>query len=185
MTLAYEKWIDIECAVVELLDDYGITQYPLNPRNIATLLGLSVIDYATLDLQAQKDFMTLSENGFLYINSIECEGKIYVRKDNRFPLRSYFSLAHEIAHWWLEHLTLDVYAEDEADYFAGYPLAPHPLILRHQLTQEKISKYFNIGDYATKVAYDQAWRRYKLRGSDKLPHEDWILNNLVIQDLKK
>ena len=52
--LARVRQIEIEEAVVELLEDYGLKSYPMSVGRVAEALGIEVIQYSRLPKQAQE-----------------------------------------------------------------------------------------------------------------------------------
>lgn len=90
--------------------------------------------------------------------------------------RSRFSGGHEVGHIVLEHNENTPDREREADYFSGYLLSPHPLVLRHRF--EDVADTFGVSGPCAHFAWDQAQTR-KREGGPWRPHEQWLLDNVV------
>lgn len=83
--------------------------------------------------------------------------------------RSRFSGGHEVGHIHLEHTEHTPNREAEADYYAGYLLAPHPLVLTMP-KEASIADKFGISQWCADFAYDQAEVRRR-EGGPWRPHE--------------
>lgn len=91
--------------------------------------------------------------------------------------RSRFSGGHETGHIWLEHEEDAPGRESEADYFAGYLLAPHPLIISMgNQNSAEVSERFGISRDCATLAIRQANIR-KREGGPWRPYEKWLLEN--------
>lgn len=97
--------------------------------------------------------------------------------DSAPTLRQCFTLVHEIAHVWLDHLRADAsltdeLAEGEANFLAGYLLAPDALVITWapELTIWTIAEAFHISEDAAKVAHARVLRALNRRDVSK---PDW------------
>lgn len=141
--LAPWRYDEIEKDVVEFLQDYGATRFPLDVFSICHTLGIIVIPYFVLDDEgtcaaqaASNDAFTLREGYKFVIAYNQDIGAKRIR----------FSIAHELAHIVLDHFEGTAEEESEANWFAAYMLAPLPLIIRYKINStSKIIDTFDVG----------------------------------------
>lgn len=167
----------IEVEVVNMLQDhFGHVAYPVDIDFLISKMGIELLPYSEdhrdwkrhISLNASSDAFTLCTPDFEYA-SIRFNTEAYSET------RIKFSKAHELGHIYLEHLDVnDARAESEADYFAGYLLAPHPLIGHYSL-ESSISKTFDIGSWCADIAQRQYFDRCKMGGPLK-EHEERLLS---------
>lgn len=176
--LTREKQVEIEVVIKEIVDDYNLVQYPQSIQMTAMALGIELKAYSSFDEQHRILARAASDDAFsvttpdMMTATIAFEdgvGSMYER------LR--FSGAHELGHIILGHTEDDPNREPEADYFSGYFLAPHPLVLCMS-RGVSISERFGISSSCASCAIDQANDR-RLEGGPWLPHEQWLLENVV------
>lgn len=180
MTAPFFSWQALEVSVVELLQDYGIFRYPINPLDLASRMGIEVRFYSEYDYLLRQAIVNASEDAFLVVDRTRCKPYIFVNEAVSPQSRFGFSVCHEIAHWWLGHEIGINVEEEEANYFAGYLLAPHPLIINRGLNQLQVQNIFGIGEWPAEIAIKQAHRARRHRQNWR-EHEEWILKNLILQ----
>lgn len=170
--------IEIEIEAVGLLQDLGINRYPVSIRDLARGLGVPLVTYSSLPEGVRSLAQSASGDAFHVRTANFDETRIVV--DDRigaYFYRSRFSGAHEIGHIWLEHQEGTPNREAEADYFAGYILVPHPLILSLPIG-ESISERFGVSSQCAEFARNQARNRAH-EGTALKRHEEWLLSNVV------
>lgn len=175
------RQIEIEAAVVELLEDYGLVCYPISIRDVLDALGVELIALSSLGSEEKELVRAASKDDVLNVTSRDYTRAQVVCDDSKgaYFTRARFSGGHEVGHIWLEHEEDTPGREKEADYFSGYLLAPHPLImaLPKNLTSAEVGEIFGISEQSARFAMDQANERYK-EGLPLRPHEKWILKNV-------
>lgn len=182
MGLSYQNRERVERAVVELLDTYGIRHYPIYPRIIAERMGIGVARYQDYPEAAQIKFHDLSHDAFTAFDSNQNQYRIFFYDSgNRDHHRERFSLSHEIGHAWLEHDESSVFTEQEADYFAGYLLMPHPILFALQEQPPEIGRILKTSEAAAHTAFSQAIERQRREGKQIKPHEKWFIKNVAIE----
>lgn len=128
--LPYDRREPIERAVVRLYEEYGVRSLPLDPFDLARNMKIDVVAYQNLtnDSSVLKTLEQTSGDGFTLFDPSRMRYRILYNSDYSAAsmTRRRFTIAHEIGHIWLEHSDSSR-NELEADYFAGYLLAPHPL----------------------------------------------------------
>lgn len=178
--LTRERQIAIEIAVVELLEDYGFHSYPRSIREVLQALDVDLIRYSDLADEEQKLVNLASRDKALNVTSHDYMRAQVVCDDTAGSdfLRARFSGGHEVGHIWLEHEEDTPNREEEADYFSGYLLAPHPLVitLPSGSAGHAISDRFGVGSWCASFARDQAKARQK-EGGPWRPHEKWLLEH--------
>lgn len=170
--------IEIENAVVELLSDFNIVEYPMSVKRVSEALGIDLVPYSRLQPEELKLARAASSDAF-HVRTSNYSNVCIVLDDTcgAYYNRSRFSGAHEIGHIVLEHCEDTPDRENEADYFAGYFLVPHPLVIN-------CKPFFNLADVfgvsvdCARFAKDQALAR-KREGGDWRPHEQWLVDNAI------
>lgn len=175
------RQIEIEKAIVELLEEYDLGTYPISIGKVSEALQVNLIPYSGLsnrektlaDLASRDKSFNITSFDYMYAQVVfdDIPGSYFCR--------SRFSGGHEIAHIWLEHEENTPNREDEANYFSGYLLAPHPLIITTKTLNNtsEISKCFAVSRDCASFAIDQANAR-KCEGGFWKPHEKWLIENI-------
>lgn len=159
--ICYEQ---LKSLAADLVEDYALC-YPLDPFEIAAMLGIHVKVHEfglppVVWLCATSDGYTVplrSANGPKY--QIHLNGR-------KPPRRQRFTLMHEIAHVWLDHLCGDGLVDEEreeaeANFLASYLLAPDQLVLAWVpgLTVAGIAQEFQVSKEAAHLIHDRVLRR--------------------------
>ena len=177
-----QRRIEIEKGTIELRDELNLFVPCIPVLQIPRRLGIQLICYSSLQPSAQAHIRDAHlSDAFSLVGTSRFGPNIIFYNDMQFPLtRRLFSVAHEIMHIWLGHVCETSQEEAEADYGAGYLLAPHPYILRYGLTASSMQSIFHIGEHSAKFAFDQAWdRSLRLqRDGRRLPHEVELLERM-------
>lgn len=176
--LLRERRVEIEIAAVELMRDFDIKEFPISIFRIANALDITLIPYSSLTYEELKLAFAASDDAFHTRTHDFMDTRIVFDDTNRAHyLRSRFSSAHEIGHIVLEHREDTPNREREADYFSGYLLAPHPLVLMHG-GSIGVAKLFGVSESCAAFACDQA-RARKVEGVPWLPHERWLIEHAI------
>lgn len=173
MYLNSSTYESIEADVYELVDDFGLTEYPLSMVRVCERLQISLKPYSSLSPQTRHIAMEYSRDAFHTGGNYGRMANIAILyNDKQIPDRIRFSVAHEIGHI-IRNLQGDGSSDEgEAEYYAGYFLAPDPLVYAHcpSLEVSNIRQTFHISEQAAKVARDHVvnrircrkpWRRYE------------------------
>jgi hypothetical protein len=176
--LTREKQVEIEIIVKELVEDYGLVQYPQSIQRAASALGVELKAYSTLD-EGHRELARKASDDAFNITTPDMTTAIVAFEDGAGAMyeRLRFSGGHELGHIVLGHEEDYPDREPEADYFSGYFLAPHPLVLRMP-RGASVAERFGISASCADFAIDQAHGR-RLEGGPWLPHELWLLENAV------
>jgi hypothetical protein len=145
-------------------------------------MKIPLIRYEDASRSDQILFQAVSKDGFTVNNHSFTNPKIIV-KSNVYPrTRLLFSLGHELAHVWLEHPEENNHYEEEANYFSGYLLGPHPLILQQEIeTIDEIASAFNMGHWSAEIAKNQVLERLRNGPRKSLFHEQWLIKNIKVE----
>lgn len=166
----YEK---IERKVVALYVEQGIRHLPIDPFAIIENRGYKLIPYCK-PIDNSSDDEDAFSPFYPPINK-----HVIVYNENKSIDRVRFTLMHEIGHIDMGHKCKSELAEKIADYYAGYALAPSPLIQKFANADvETIRKVFNVSLQCAQVRSDR-YMNWLLYG--KPAHKDYeeILLNLV------
>lgn len=159
----------------DLIEDYELV-YPLEPFEIADVLGVHVVIHAEgLPATAQR-FST--SDGYTEPVEARCGWKFRIHINGSTPeVRQRFTLMHELAHIWLDHLHTDASltnecAEGEANFLANYLLAPDALIVMWtpHMAISDIAKVFHMSEEAADFAHRRVLRAVN-RGAIGKPHD--------------
>ena len=161
MLLSPERYEELNLEVLALIQAYGISTYPVDVFALAGQMGIALRPYSSIPLSKRHAFLDVSKDAFTIAEGQYKADATYICYNsnvNRGRLRH--SIAHEIGHIWLEHPNDDEPHESEAGYFAGYLLAPAPLILQHtNLKISEIEELFEISHEAARIAAKRASNR--------------------------
>lgn len=170
------RQVEIEVEIVEMLKDYGLASYPMSIGKVAEALGIALVPYSSLRKEKRELALAASGDAFGIHNADFTVAKIaFNDMEGSYFNRSRFSGGHEVGHIHLEHTEDTPNREAEADYYAGYLLAPHPLVLTMP-REASVADKFGISQMCADFAYDQAQNRRR-EGDPWKPHEKWLIEN--------
>ena len=121
------KYKEIESKVVDLYLEQDIRKIPLDPFEILKQRGYVLLPFSKFNSFNYPDVMDDNNDAFSFY-SPELKTYIIVYNDNKPLQRIRFTLMHELGHIDLGHKGESELARKMADYYAGYALAPSPLI---------------------------------------------------------
>ena len=161
MYLNPSRYEELNREVADLMEAYGVDEYPLDVFALAgrmriALRSYSSVPHAKLSLfqSVSKDAFTIAPGEYEVNTTFIC----YDQDANKGRLRQ--SIAHEIAHIWLEHPSDEEPYETEAEYFAAYLLAPIPVIIRLRLSSVwEVQDHFDVSFEAARIALERACNR--------------------------
>ncbi len=161
MLLKPSRYEELNQEVVDLFETYGMPTFPLDVFYLAGKMGVCLRSYSSVPLakrlvlgDVSKDAFTISKGEYEVDTTFIC----FNQDVNAGRLRH--SIAHEIAHIWLEHPSDDEPFETEANYFAAYLLAPIPVVINRRLrTPREVQDYFGISQEAARIALERAGNR--------------------------
>ena len=137
--------------------------------------SLSDKEQALVNTASNDKALTVASHDYMRAQVI-CDVSI-----SSYFLRHRFSGGHECGHLWLEHTESDPNREEEANYFSGYLLVPHPILLSSPklITANDVSIAFGVSTDCAAIALRQANLR---KGKDKplLPHERWLIEHIEL-----
>lgn len=161
---------EIERKVLDLYLKHGVDSLPIDPVKIIKERGYELVSFSKinydncLQLNGRSDafsFFNPQQDNYFIVYDDECD-------KNRLR----FTLLHEIAHIDLGHNGESDLAKCMADYFAGYALAPYPIIEKYDCGDvDLISKFFSVSKSCASVccSYYYKWKREnkELKGYEK------------------
>lgn len=118
----------IERTVVKMLIDLDIRTVPIDPFLIVEKMGF-VLKPLGIDMEIKQHFQNYGVSGCCCRDN----NGVYhiVFNENETIGRQRFTIMHEIGHILLGHKEKSDLAEQEANCFASYALAPSPLIAKY------------------------------------------------------
>ena len=175
------RYEQLKAVAADFIEDYALV-YPLEPFEMADALGVQVIIHTDGLPAAAERFSTSDGYTEPVASRYSWKYRIHVNGSTP-PLRQRFTLVHELAHVWLDHLRAeasltDELAEGEANFLAGYLLAPDALVIlwAPELTVWSIAEVFHISEDAAKVAHARVLRALN-RGAIGQPHDQRIADS--------
>lgn len=121
------KYTEIEKKVLRLYVEQGIRSFPINPFEIIKQRGYILIPFSKFDNFNRPKVIDDNNDAFSFY-APELKTNIIVYNDDKPLSRIRFTLMHEVGHIDLGHKGESDLARRMADYYAGYALAPSPLI---------------------------------------------------------
>ena len=178
--LTRERKTEIETILVEVLQDYGLAIYPMSISRVANALDIELIPHSSLTAHIRELAISASEDGFSLSSPDYTLAQIIFDDRGSYHYRARFSGGHELGHIVLEHQENGGGCEEEADYFGGYLLVPHPLVIAmgSSATVTNVDDLFGVSRPCASFAIDQARARQREGGLWR-PHEQWLIDNVV------
>lgn len=174
--ISRERQIEIEIEVKEMLKEYELATYPISISKVAKALGIDLIPYSSLAEKERNLAFTASEDAFSICSPDLTIATIVFNDTNGSNFnRARFSEGHEIGHIHLNHKENTPNREEEADYYSGYLLAPHPLIHTGS-TIASVASRFGISQQCASFACSQTKARHK-EGGPWRPYEKWLIDH--------
>lgn len=127
ITIPRKLYNRIENLAVSLLIKHNIRNLPIDPFALAVLENFVLRPYSSLPGEAIKMLLINAQDGFSYYDP-HANKTVICYDDSQCYSRQRFTVTHEIGHILMEHKHGSVLAEHIANHFAGYLLAPSPLI---------------------------------------------------------
>lgn len=122
------RYAEIEKKVVNLYIEQDIHSVPINPFKILEKRGYVLIPFSKFDKDNSPEEVNDNNDAYSFYSP---EYKTYFIIYNKPLRRIRFTLMHELGHIDLGHRGGGDLAEREADAYAGYALAPSPLITQY------------------------------------------------------
>ena len=170
MELCDELFENAKIMISNLIEDYDI-KYPLDVFDLCLKLEFEVIPYSMFNNHKEL-LIKQSNDGFSLYHKKEKLWSIYYNEDIEPKERIKFTIAHEIG-----HILLKTENEQLANFFAGYLLAPVPLIIEYELnTTEEVMDYFKIGFKCAEACVNRVLKRV-LHKEPKTDYEKFIIES--------
>ncbi len=161
MYLEPSRYEELNQEVADLIETYEIQEYPLDVFALANRMGIKTNSYSSTFPAKAFPFASVSKDAFTVTPSeYKVESTFIYYNQNAVKGRLAQSIAHEIAHIWLEHPSDEEPYETEAEYFAAYLLAPIPVIIKLGLSSiSEVQACFGVSYQAAKIALRRAENR--------------------------
>ncbi len=171
------KYDEIEQKVVNLYIEQNIRKFPVDPFEIIKNRGYILIPFSKLGdvVRPESEY---DENDAFSFFSPDDNTYIIAYDDGKPLLRLRFTLMHEIGHIDLGHKGESDLAKRMADYYAGYALAPSPLISKFASNDvDHIRSVFWVSKYCAEVCCTR-YMNWVLYGEEDLKDYEVILLGL-------
>lgn len=156
------KYKDIEKSVVKLYVEQNINRLPIDPFEIIKKRGYILIPFSKFEKGTRPECVDENNDAFSFYNP-DLKTSVIVYNDDKPLRRIRFTLMHEVGHIDLGHKGESNLARKMADYYAGYALAPSPLIGMFASNESAdIAATFGVSnDCADMCSYRyQNWQQY-------------------------
>lgn len=178
MQIPGQRYERIKVEVANLYQDFELKP-GYNPEDLAKTLGIKVTWYNKNQIAQSPlemlyiDYSRLCAASIRKYSQGHLEYNIMIERGNT-EQRQRFSFMHEIGHMMLGHLDYEYdrnLAEMEANFFAGYALAPDVQIADSfkLVTATQIADTFNVSSQCASITYN----RYRHRLSIMRPWDDY------------
>lgn len=121
------KYEEIERRVVKLYEEQHINKFPIDPFEIVKKRGYMLIPFSKFKKGTRPECADENNDAFSFYHP-DLKTSVIVYNDDKPLRRIRFTLMHEVGHIDLGHKCESDLARKMADYYAGYALAPFPLI---------------------------------------------------------
>lgn len=167
-----DRYVTLKSLVADLIEDYGVA-YPIDPLAIASQFGAEVFFHKHGLPPVANELHT--SDGFTEVGRTAFGVSFRIHINGAMPeARQRFTLAHECAHIWLDHLvdinrsSLEI-CEQEANFFASYLLAPDVLINEWVSTGQvvEIANKFNVSFEAATLIFKRYVKALSLGSLDE------------------
>lgn len=156
-----EKYSEIERRVVDLYVEQNINKLPIDPFEIIKNRGYLLIPFSKFEPNNRPDCIDEDNDAFSFYNP-KMKTYTIVYNDEKPLNRIRFTLMHELGHIDLGHKCESDLARKMADYYAGYALAPSPLIGKYASDDSfQISARFWISFECDRLLTAQEYEQYK------------------------
>ena len=113
---------EIDKVIIEIFQDYGITRFPIDEKDLCKKMGVALIAYSEFERSERKLLMKKSKSGFFVKESKECPPTIYYNDKIESNGAIRFTIFHELKHYVFDDN--DDSDDDLADYFAAHLMCP-------------------------------------------------------------
>lgn len=126
-------------------------------------MGIVLISYSSVPLAKRSAFTDISKDAFTISSGSYGVNTTFICYNPSVGLgRLRQSIAHEIAHIWLEHPSSAEPYETEAEYFAAYLLTPIPLLIKYRFTTPRaVQAAFLTSFEAARISLERAANRMR------------------------
>lgn len=166
-----EMYENVAKTAVKLYVDLNITETPIEPLDIAKRKGFIVKPYSKLSDDKSSYVKNRDINGMSYYYA-KIGKYVILYDDSCVSAFQRFTVMHEIGHILLGHKQESELANQMANYFAAYSLAPSPLIgLFNCADASDIMREFDVSKPCAEICIKRYmnWRDYggELRDYEK------------------
>ena len=175
------KYTEVEVLVAKLYKELQIKSLPIDPFEIIKKRGYELIPFSKMGEKFSLEFFNGDNDAFSFYDP-QNNRFIIVYDDDKPLLRLRFTLMHEVGHIELGHKCESELARKLADYFAGYSLAPTPLMNHFQCNSiESVMSKFQVSRPCAEVRIDRYFKWLLYRETPSRNHEEEILKlfNLI------
>ena len=165
--LSPERQRSIEKKVVTFLISCGIKEFPIDPFDMASLKSIRVLKYSSLDDEKRIACIKGGIEAYTDYKGKSCS--IYY-DESRSNGNIRFNIMHELGHIELGHKEDSDLADKIADHFAGYAIAPPPVIDKLGCeTVYDIMSAFDVSEKCAEVRLDyfKRWKREPIKDFEK------------------
>ena len=174
-----ERYDELEKIAADFIEDYGISEYPLNMKELIERMRIPLVPYSGIFDQGVRSLAKRASRDAFHIAPANYDitrmGVYYDPHQTGERVR--MSLAHELAHILCEHQSDDEPYESEAKYLASYILAPTPLVIECTgCGLYEVVETFGVSQQCAKIRIERARSRISY-GTPYMDHERRIMES--------
>lgn len=165
LVLPRKLYDTIEQKVVSLYYEHNIKELPIQPFEIARNRSYILRPYSELNIEVCNLLREKKQGGTSYVDP-ESQNQVICFDDLQPLCRQRFTIMHEIGHIDMGHKHGSQLAEIIANHYAGYALAPSPLIKKFNCEDfEDIAIAFHISEECAYWRFNsyQNWLKFKIK----------------------
>lgn len=178
MQISANRYEEIKSLVSDIYFDYGITNLPVNPFQLAEKMQIGINEYGDFNADEQNIIRFASKDGLSYL--LSNGPKFYINYNfDMLGERAWFTLAHEIGHFVLGHKEQSLEAEAEADAFAQNLLVPEAVLIYLNIEEiYQVRSTFNVSKSCAKTCLNFLKFRKKRKPIGYFESEKALLKQL-------
>ena len=179
-----DEYDSVAKIAIQIYEDYGLNQFPLDPFALCSKMGISVLPYSSLSGELLELSRKKSKDGYSFIQP---NGKSLIiynddsTENNKFRIE--FTILHELKHILDNDYIDDDLHDDLADYFAKFMKCPIPHLIVNNITEIfDIMGKFNVNSSTAEMVARNIKNRINRFGHGIFTYEVNLLKTILGDD---
>lgn len=171
LRLPHREYDRIETAVVDLYTKLQVTNVPVDVFSIVKQMGWEAKPYSELPYDAVQKLRESHSDGCSFFNPT-LKQYVICYDDHKPMVRVRFTIMHEVGHIVLDHKQESDLANQMANHFAAYSLAPTPLIGCYKCEDYiEGANIFNVSRECASICFQRYMNWFDYGGDYYKPYE--------------